>query len=171
MKRILFLLIVVMFGSNIEAVGQQFPRASGPSPRSGLFGLGVVVGEPTGLSAKYWTRSNRALDFALGASYYSDFRFHATYLFHIDAFNYQRFPLFYGIGISITGKGNRTVVLGRNTITRRGELGMGPRGALGVSYLLPSAPFDLFFEIGATLFVVQPVGLELDLLIGTRFYF
>jgi len=171
MKRILFLLIIVTVLGKVEAVAQQFPRASGPSPSRGLFGLGVVFGEPTGLSAKYWTRSSRALDFAFGASYYSDFRFHGTYLFHIDAFNAQRFPLYYGAGLSVAGKGNRSVVVGRNTVTRRGELGLGPRGALGISYLFPSAPFDVFLEIGATMFIIQPVGLELDLLLGTRFYF
>ncbi len=171
MKRLIFIALVLSLLSSSNLFGQQFPRSSGPSPGSGLFGIGVVIGEPTGISAKYWTRSHRAWDFALGASFYSDFRFHGTYLFHVDAFNHQRVPLHYGVGLSITGKGDRTVVVGRNTVTRRSELGIGPRGSLGVSYLLPSAPFDLFLELGATFFVVQPTGLELDILIGTRFYF
>jgi hypothetical protein len=171
MRRSLLYAIITLCIFTSQALSQQFPRASGPSPGRGLFGLGVVVGEPTGFSAKYWTRSDRALDFALGASFYSDFRFHGTYLYHIDAFNYQRVPLHYGIGISLTGKGERTVVLGRNTVTRRNELGLGPRGSLGISYILPSAPFDMFIELGATLFVIRPAGLELDLLVGTRFYF
>lgn len=171
MKRIGCLIIILMLVAASGAKGQEFPRATGPSPAGGLFGLGVVVGEPTGFSAKYWTRSDRALDFALGASFYSDFRFHATYLFHVDAFNHQRVPLHYGIGLSLTGKGDRSVVVGGGSVTRRSELGIGPRGSLGVSYLLPNAPFDLFLEIGATLFVVRPAGLELDLLVGTRFYF
>jgi len=152
-------------------MGQQFPSASGPTPGSGLFGIGLVFGEPTGISAKYWTRGDRALDFALGASFYSDFRFHGTYLFHVDAFDYQRLPLHYGIGFSVTGKGERSMVVGRNTISHRSEVGIGPRGAFGVSYLLPSAPFDIFLELGATLFIVAPVGLELDILAGTRIYF
>jgi hypothetical protein len=32
------------------------------------FGLGVIVGEPTGLSAKLWTSNTGALDFGLGWS-------------------------------------------------------------------------------------------------------
>ncbi len=171
MKRIIFIITLLLIVSSSNLLSQQFARASGPSPGSGLFGLGVVVGEPTGFSAKYWTRSDRAFDFALGASFYSDFRFHGTYLFHVDAFDYQRIPLHYGIGVSVVGKGERTVVVGRNTVTRRSDLGIGPRGSLGVSYLLPTAPFDIFLELGATLFVIRPVGLELDLLVGTRFYF
>ena len=30
------------------------------------FGLGVIIGEPTGLSAKLWTSSVNAFDFGLG---------------------------------------------------------------------------------------------------------
>lgn len=171
MKQTILILGFIIVLSSEGALSQQFPQAKGPSPANGLFGLGVVVGEPTGVSAKYWTKSHRAFDFALGVSYYSDFRFHGTYLFHVDAFNHQRMPLHYGIGVSIAGKGERVMVVGRNTVMHRGELGIGPRGSLGISYLLPSAPFDLFLELGATLFIVRPVGLELDLLLGTRYYF
>jgi hypothetical protein len=151
--------------------GQQFPRASGVSPGSGSFGVGFVVGEPTGFSAKYWTQSSRAWDFALGASFYSDFRFHGTYLFHIDAFNHQRVPLHYGIGLSVVGKGERAVFLGGNRVKHRTEAGIGPRASLGISFLPRSAPFDMFIELGATLFVIRPVGVEADLLLGGRYYF
>ena len=38
----------------------------------GNFGLGVIVGEPTGISAKAWTGNTKALDFAAaGRSYLS----------------------------------------------------------------------------------------------------
>ena len=49
------------------------------------FGLGVVLGEPTGISAKYWLTSGGALDFGLGYSFTSSnsvFDFYADYVFH-----------------------------------------------------------------------------------------
>ncbi len=36
------------------------------------FGLGVIIGEPTGISAKLWTSPINALDFGLGWSYGGD---------------------------------------------------------------------------------------------------
>ena len=35
-------------------------------------GLGVIIGEPTGISAKLWTSPVNALDFGLGWSYGGD---------------------------------------------------------------------------------------------------
>jgi len=37
--------------------------------QSNGFGLGVILGEPTGISAKYWTSSSTAFDFIVGYSF------------------------------------------------------------------------------------------------------
>jgi len=49
------------------------------------FGLGVVLGEPTGISAKFWLTPGTALDFGLGYSFTSSnsvFDFYADYVFY-----------------------------------------------------------------------------------------
>ncbi|RPI72766.1 MAG: hypothetical protein EHM47_07515, partial [Ignavibacteriales bacterium] len=77
------------------------------------FGIGLILGEPTGLSAKLWTSKENAFDFGLGVSVGGDrisfkgkynrgsrVHFHMDYLWH--SFNAisstERFPLYYGIG-------------------------------------------------------------------------
>ncbi len=77
------------------------------------FGLGLILGEPTGLSAKFWTSKVNAFDFGLGVSVGGDrishkydydksgrIHFHMDYLWH--SFNAisstERFPLYYGLG-------------------------------------------------------------------------
>lgn len=77
------------------------------------FGMGLILGEPTGLSAKLWTSKINAFDFGLGVSVGGDrishkgnydksgrIRFHMDYPWH--SFNAisstERFPLYYGIG-------------------------------------------------------------------------
>ena len=50
-------------------------------------GLGAVIliGEPTGLSGKYWLDDSRALDFGLGSSFfhtYTAFSLHSDLIFH-----------------------------------------------------------------------------------------
>ncbi|MDP2364021.1 MAG: hypothetical protein Q8M94_09660, partial [Ignavibacteria bacterium] len=52
--------------------------------QSNGFGLGMILGQPTGISAKYWTTGSTAFDFGLGYSYerHSRMQLHADYLFH-----------------------------------------------------------------------------------------
>lgn len=168
MRRIL-LLTILMTNFIAAANSQDFPRADGIQPARGLFGMGLIIGEPTGISAKYWLGSERAVDFALGASIFTDFRAHATYLYHVDVFDNQRVPMYYGIGGSIAGRTGRVAEFGSDT--RRDRVGLGVRGAIGVSYLVPTAPFDLFIEFGSVLIVFPPAALDIDLSIGIRYYF
>src|SRR5689334_22793050 len=78
------------------------------------FGLGVIIGEPSGISAKLWTSPTTAFDFGLGWSVGGDrvghyegeydgssrVHFHADYLWHsFEAIHSsERFPLYYGVG-------------------------------------------------------------------------
>ncbi|TLU81721.1 MAG: hypothetical protein FDX21_08965 [Chlorobium sp.] len=47
-------------------------------------GLGIIVGEPTGASMKYWVDNTTAIDAALAFSLSDNnpFQFHADYLMH-----------------------------------------------------------------------------------------
>jgi len=168
MRRI-YVIILLCFVTVSTVYTQDFPRAEGIQPARGVFGMGLIIGEPTGLSGKYWLGSDRAIDFALGASLFTDFRAHVTYLYHIDVFDEQRVPLYYGIGGSIAGRTGRVAEFGSDR--RRDRVGLGIRGAIGVSYLVPTAPFDLFIEFGSVLIVFPPAALDIDLSIGMRYYF
>lgn len=171
MKRFFMIIIVLMCAVNVSGIAQEFPKADGIQPARGVFGLGLIVGEPTGLSGKYWLGSDRALDFAFGASFFTDFRLHATYLYHIDVFDNQRVPLYYGFGGSISGRTGRIAEFGGGADRNRHRTGLGVRGSVGVSYLLPTAPFDFFVEFGSVLIVFPPAALDIDLSIGVRYYF
>lgn len=136
------------------------------------FGLGVIIGEPTGLSAKLWTSSNNAFAFGLGWSV-SDSRFnridsdnksrihlHIDYLWHsFNAISSSReFPLFYGIG-------------GRINTGPRYNGTFGIRGVLGVAWLPRSTPLDVFIEVVPTLYLVNSTSFGVDAGIGARFFF
>ncbi|GAH05029.1 unnamed protein product, partial [marine sediment metagenome] len=69
-------------------------------------GIGLIFGEPTGLSIKYWLNKNNALDLALAWSFAENLSFtiYADYLFHIyDILNFEnkQFPLYFGIGANL----------------------------------------------------------------------
>lgn len=129
------------------------------------FGLGVIIGEPTGISAKLWTSSINALDFGLGWSVYNDnsgnrIHFHTDYVWH--SFNAirssQQFPLYYGIGGRFNGGPDW-------------KSSLAVRGVMGIIWLPGGTPFDLFLEVAPSLQLTPSTGFALDAAIGVRYFF
>jgi hypothetical protein len=148
--------------------------ASGTFAQERHFGLGVIIGEPTGISAKLWVSSKTAFDFGLGWSVGGDrignynggfngesrVHFHMDYLWHwFDAINSsERFPLYTGVGGRInTGAGysNSAAV----------------RGVIGIAWLPRQTPIDIFLELVPSLQVVPSTGFGIDAGLGIRYFF
>jgi hypothetical protein len=130
------------------------------------FGLGLVAGEPSGLSWKYWQGSANAFDGTVAWSFFDAgyFRANAGYLWH----NYRaieveqgRMPLYCGIGATLWG-GHFRDHHGAN---------IGIRGVVGLEYIFQDAPFDIFLELAPTMDIVPATGLWLQGGLGSRFYF
>ena len=129
--------------------------------RAGEFGLGAVIGEPTGLNGKVWTGSHTAVDFAMAWSLDREdqFNVHVDYLLHdYGVFNITRgkLPLYYGIG-------------GR--LVDASDTRLGLRGVLGLNYLFARSPIDLFFEVAPVLNMTPETDMDLEAGVGMRFYF
>ncbi len=125
-------------------------------------GLGAMFGNPTGLSGKYWLDDNHAVDAGMGLSLGSgsNFSIHSDYLFHKEDFLYLNdvYPLdlYYGIG-------------GRMAFSDSIEIGA--RVPVGVAYKFNDKLADLFTEIAPIADFIGRTGLELHLLVGSRYYF
>ena len=87
-------------GSLISSIASE---SSGITRVKGTFGIGVVLGEPTGVSGKYWLSEQTAIDGAFGYSFGDRFRVSMDYLVHTNAFEAPEFPLYYGVGGAISG--------------------------------------------------------------------
>jgi hypothetical protein len=130
---------------------------------AGPFGLGIMAGEPTGISAKLMFRNANAVDAGLAWSLDgdNDFLIQADYLYH----NYDlipvgkgRLPLYFGIG-------------GRLQFRESLDDKIGVRIPVGLSYIFESAPFDAFVEIVPILDLNPSTEFDLAGAIGGRFYF
>ncbi len=142
--RILMLVFIIIFGSTY---GQ------------GKFGLGIILGEPTGISAKVWMSGATAIDGAVAWSFANEsaFHIHADFLIHnFDVFS-KVVPLYYGIGGRIKFRDNETR--------------LGVRIPVGVAYDIPSTQIDLFLEIVPLLNLNPNTSFTLNGAIGGRFYF
>ena len=129
-------------------------------------GVGVIVGEPTGLSLKYWLDEDRAIDGAAAWSFSDNdsFQLHADYLFHrYDIFDTGevtgKMPLYYGLGARVKDK------------DKHDDTVFGLRIPLGITYLFAEAPFDLFAELVPIVDLAPDVDVDINAAIGFRFYF
>ena len=136
-------------------VGTSIAQSSG-------LGLGLILGEPTGISMKYWTGRTTAIDGAVAWSIgkYSGTHLHGDYLWHIfNLINIRRgkLPFYYGVGarLGLGGKENR----------------VGIRGVAGLAYLLADLPLDVFLEIAPVFDLSPKTDLDLNAAIGIRYFF
>lgn len=147
MKKLILVAIATIISLNVA------------SQDSGL-GLGVLIGEPTGLSAKLWTSEKTAIDAGVAWSFVNSgfLHIHADMLIHsflIDV-DKGKLPLYFGIG----GK----LVLANN-------LGLGVRIPLGMAYLFDSAPVDIFLELVPVLDLIPATDFSFEGGIGVRYFF
>ena len=165
MQRILFVLILA--GGTLVAHGQQ----------SG-FGLGIMLGEPTGFSGKAWTGGDNAIAFGVawgGWGRGGYFHLHGDYLFHNGSlFNVTqgKLALHYGAGLRMRSwTSNGYWVRGRYYESRSGHTRLGVRIPVGLTYMFDGAPVDVFLELAPGLDVIPGTSFDMAGAIGARFYF
>ena len=158
-----FVLLVVSAGS------WAAPAAAAGGAAARTWELGVVLGEPTGLSAKYWTTTNTAIDFGAAWSFGNDgnFHLHCDYLYH----NYEIFkvdegslPLYFGIGGRVRFEDDDPK--DDHSGTR-----VGLRLVLGLEYLVAAYPMSVFFEIAPIVDVAPKTEGSMNGGLGIRYVF
>jgi hypothetical protein len=128
------------------------------------FGLGVILGEPTGVSGKLWLSGKSAIDMAAAWSLSKDneLHLHGDYLVH--SFNVikvekGRLPIYYGIGGRIRFDDGD------------GDDNIGVRIPVGMAYIFSGAPLDLFLEVVPILDLAPDTDFDMNAALGMRYYF
>lgn len=137
------------------------------------FGVGIVVGEPTGLSFKKFVNRTNAFQAGAAWSFHREnrvppfsgprrgfFYFHLDYLKHIyltSASSPIQIPLYIGIG--------------GYTVLRNNDPILGLRVPFGIAMHFGSFPMDLFLEVVPTLSLVPGTNFYGGMAAGGRFYF
>ncbi|UCF07016.1 MAG: hypothetical protein JSV33_01745 [bacterium] len=160
MKRVL--LTVVLAVSILVCAGglRADERLSRIDPRD--FELGILLGEPTGLSAKLWTTWNMAIDFGAAWSFQDDghFHIHADYLFHnfdLIEVDSGSLPVYFGIGgrVRLQDEDSRA----------------GIRIAVGLEYILQNHPASVFLEIAPIVDIAPETEVDVNGGLGVRYIF
>lgn len=135
------------------------------------FGLGLILGSPTGISAKAYIAKGHAIDAALGVAFvngngfhiHADYLWHPLILAHDEAFT---LPLYIGIG-------GRMLFRGRDD--KQGDkLHLGPRAPVGILFDFKTVPIDVFLEVALVIDVIRTEGddvVDINAGVGVRYYF
>src|SRR5882672_8164985 len=121
-------------------------------------GIGTELGQPMGVTAKYWLNSTMAVDGAMGYHFNHNFDMHSDILWHsFSSFDVSngRLPFYLGAG-------------GRVLLGDDSQFGL--RLPLGVSYLPSSNPIELFAEIAPVIKIAPGIGVDIDGAVGIRVY-
>lgn len=128
---------------------------------TGSFGLGLIVGQPTGITGAYQLSDNTAIDAALGLDLFDDrdFYLHAEFLYYlptlVDASSIE-LDAYLGIGGFFVAHGDATI---------------GARAPFGLSLGFKSVPLELFLELSLRLSLVPGVHGDVRGAGGFRYYF
>lgn len=126
------------------------------------FGMGLMVGEPIGLTLKYWLNESWAVDGAIAESFHREngLQLHSDILWHkFGVFDVSegRLPLYFGAGVR--GK------------FQDGDDEFGIRFPIGVTYMFDNRPIDVFFEVAPILTLTPSVRGDFNVVLGARFWF
>jgi hypothetical protein len=131
--------------------------------QEGVTGLGILLGEPAGISVKTWISGRSAIDAGLAWSFRTDaIHSHADYLWH----NFTLFrpgegkgkiPLYMGVGSRI--KVSET------------DIFVGARVPIGLVYIFPGNRCDVFLEIAPVLNLIPGTDFDLNAGAGIRYFF
>jgi hypothetical protein len=131
-------------------------------------GLGLIMGEPTGLSLKVWTGNHVALDAGLGYSWWrygQSLQVHGDVLWHTSSLIQLEdgfLPLYIGIGARVKLA---------DEPHNYPDLRAGVRIPFGLEYVFVRVPVGLFFELVPVIDLTPESDWGGNSAIGFRYYF
>lgn len=128
----------------------------------GEFSIGIGAIIPNGLTAKYWTTEQVAIDiFGEWSINSKEYVFHSDVLIHdFDSIQWEgeRIAMYYGIGA-------------RAKFEEDKDTRLGVRIPIGVAYYLTEVTVELFGEVAPRISVYPSTNFGLDLMVGARYRF
>lgn len=172
--------VVIPFVVALVSVGAVSAAQATEVGYSRKFGLGVAVGDPTGLVGKVWVSPTNAIDFGLGFQHYGwrhcdvdgnhcdyayrEFSVNVDYLWQS---NLVKGPVQLDWHI---GAGGRMYSFGNDNRYEH-DFDLAARMPIGLDLMFRNPNFlEVYFEVAPVLFLL-PLDFELEGALGVRFYF
>ena len=173
MAMLAFALGMLVMGPSAAAQGRSRPHASSFSANK-TFGLGIMLGAPTGLSGKYYLSAATAIDFGFGViegfgrdgiHAHADFLWHPAVLATTPPFV---LPIYFGVGGRLFSFDR-----GNPNDNNDDDFALGVRVPGGIMMDFNNVPLDIFFELVFVLDFISSGNADADIngAIGVRYYF
>lgn len=136
--------------------------------KSEQLGLGIVVGDPTGISANYFLDNAHSIDAALAWSDSFTFHLHGDYLLNKPRYFFvenKPIGLYYGIGARLRSRKSSKFASDEDGIE------LGARAPVGLKYVFFDPRIEIFGELSAVFDVMPKTALDFDIGVGARYYF
>jgi hypothetical protein len=136
----------------------------------GALGIGIILGEPTGVTAKLYIKDDQAIQAAVGSAFIGGgLQLHADYVFHPYILQTRPsfvLPVYFGPGVRVIDYTN-----GRDD----SSFAIGARLVGGLLFDFKDVPLDAFVEVAGVLEYEFKDGkgaaLKLNAGAGVRYYF
>jgi hypothetical protein len=173
MKRSVF---IAVLAATLSVTGMR-PASATEVGYSRKFGLGLALGDPTGIVAKLWLSSTNALDFGFGFQHYGwrrcdqfgcdygyrDYSFNVDYLWQS---NLVKGPVQFDWHIGLGGRAYFW-----SAYRYEHDVNLAARAPIGIDVMFRNPPFlEIYFEIAPALFFL-PLEIGLEGGLGARAYF
>lgn len=156
----------IVVASIVTDVGLSTAQAQ--EVEKGAFGLGVILGEPTGVAAKLYLDDNTAIDAAAGIAVVGGgLHVHGDYLWHpavLEERDVFVLPVYFGVG-------------GRVNLRDNDDFHIGVRGVGGLLFDFKEIPLDVFIELAPVVDYVfsdiegdEGINPSLNFALGARYY-
>lgn len=156
----LFNKALTLIALSLTLLGTQHARAENA--------LGIVIGDPTGLSGRFGVSADNSIEGALAftSEHYHGLHLHGTYLwdrartFHVQSGG--AIDMYYGLGARI---------ISINSGEHDGDVALAARAPIGLLFKINNPNLEFFAELAAALNVTPNVNADLDVGIGCRIRF
>lgn len=140
------------------------------------WGLGAVVGAPTGLSANYFLSESKTVHTTLAYDFGGDedLQLASHYTWRLNNLNFEKFHLgwFYGLGARLALRNhNDHNHYNHDHDDEHGDVGLGPSGTIGLFHEFTEVPLEAFLKANLTVNIIPDTDVDGDLMLGLHYNF
>lgn len=149
--------------------GTEAAAGEGRPTEKGTLGLGIIIGEPTGITAKLYLEDDQAIQGAVGGSFIADaWQVNAEYVLHpwiLQDRDTFVLPVYLGPGLR--------AIEYRAARGSDAHFALGLRAVIGMLFDFKNVPLDVFVEVAGIgeYDFTDGFGLGLNVGAGVRYYF
>jgi len=167
-KEKLFLIAVILLLNTVSILKAQ------DTARKNI-GIGLMIGDPIGITMKYSLGNGKALDISFGPDYFGSPRLQIDKVKTFDPFLSTAVKTYAGGGLAIAfAKGTTDMFYSREPgnewFTSKEDHGfqLGARAIFGLNFRPQRLPLELFIESGPLLGLTRMLDIDFDGAVGVR---